>query len=70
MGDLEWVASPETTLPGVAPGRRQIDPFSIDGATAEGTATFVEANAAHAAAGGTGDPVTPVTGSSEVTCGG
>lgn len=59
---LEWVADPDTNLPGVEAGQSQIDSFEIDGNRASGTATFVEANAAYA---GT---VEPVTGTFEATC--
>lgn len=59
---LEWVADPETSLPGVEAGQSQIDSFEIDGNRASGTATFIEANAANA---GTAEPV---TGTFEATC--
>lgn len=59
---LEWVADPDTSLPGVAAGQSQIDSFQFDGGRASGTATFVEANAAY---GGT---VEPVTGTFEAFC--
>jgi hypothetical protein len=60
--NLEWVADPDTGLPGVEAGQSQIDSFEIDGNRASGTATFVEANAAYA---GT---VEPVTGTFEAVC--
>lgn len=59
---LEWVADPDSNLPGVEAGQSQIDSFEIDGNRASGTATFVEANAAYA---GT---VEPVTGTFEASC--
>jgi hypothetical protein len=59
---VEWVADPDTSLPGVAAGQSQIDSFQFDGGRASGTATFVEANAAYA---GT---VEPVTGTFEAFC--
>lgn len=60
--DLEYVADPDTNLPGVEPGQSQIDSFEFEGGAASGTATFVEANAAY---GGT---VEPVTGTFETYC--
>lgn len=60
--DLEYIADPETTLPGVQPGQSQIDSFEFEGGSASGTATFVEANAVYA---GT---VAPVTGTFETFC--
>jgi hypothetical protein len=60
--DLEWVADPDTGLPGVEEGQSQIDSFEIDGNRASGTATFVEANAAYAGS------VEPVTGTFEAVC--
>jgi hypothetical protein len=68
--DESWVANPDTNLPGIEAGQSQVDDWTIDGNTASGTATFVEENAAYAAAGGTGDPVQPMTGTFEVTCAG
>ncbi len=59
---VEWIADPDTGLPGVAAGQSQIDSFEFEGGRASGTATFVEANAAYA---GT---VEPVTGSFEAYC--
>ena len=60
--DLEYVADPDTSLPGVEPGQSQIDSFEFEGGAASGTATFVEANAA---SGGT---VEPITGTFETYC--
>ena len=60
--DLEYIADPETTLPGVQPGQSQIDSFQFADGSASGTATFVEANAVYA---GT---VEPVTGTFETYC--
>jgi hypothetical protein len=59
---VEWVADPDTSLPGVVAGQSQIDSFEFDGNRASGTATFVEANAAYA---GT---VQPVSGTFEAVC--
>ena len=59
---LEWIADPDTNLPGVTAGQSQIDSFEFDGARASGTATFVEANAAYA-----GNPE-PVAGTFEAFC--
>ncbi len=59
---LEFIADPDTNLPGVEPGMSQIDSFVIDGARASGTATFVEEEAAFQG------NAEPLTGSFEVVC--
>lgn len=60
--DLEFIADPETTLPGVQPGQSQIDSFQFEGGSASGTATFVESSAVYAG------NIEPVTGTFETFC--
>jgi hypothetical protein len=68
--DEEWVANAESPPFGMVAGESQVDSFTIEGNRAFGTATFGETNAAYAAAGGTGDPPVPVTGTFEAVCAG
>jgi hypothetical protein len=70
--DLDWQADPEfvasyAQLEGIA---IQVDSWTIDGNTASGAATFLDANAAYAFVGGTADAPELVQGTFEISCAG
>ncbi len=71
--ERDWNAGNDafTDTPGDYPdieGKSQVDSYAIDGATATGTATFVDLNAYLAWQAGTADEPDPVTGTFEVDC--
>ena len=67
---IDWRAGGDLveSMPDLA-GKSQVDSFAVDGATASGTATFIDFFQVQLASGGQVDDPEPVEGTFEINCG-